>query len=329
MFYKARIRLTVIYSLIFLILFCTLSAGVYEWMNGHFGDKQRKDFDTYTHQEQSFFGNFPSTESPSDIVMDELRDALIALDMIVLILVPTITWFLTGKTLAPVQEAHDREKQFFTDASHDLRTPLTILKGEIDLALKKDQTIKEYNNTLQSSNEEVTRLIDLVENMLFFARENRSNQTIQKEVLDLTDIIAERVSKFQNSAKQKQQNLLFTPPKENITIPGNKQLLQRLITILLDNAVKYTPIKGTIFITLSHEKHNGIVTISDTGIGISEEQQGKVFDRFYRADSARLQKGYGLGLSIAKQIVDFHEGKISLDSQEGQGTKITISFPLS
>lgn len=324
MFYQARLKLTIIYSLIFLILFWTLSAGVYEWMNGYFGDKQRRNFDTYIQQEQTF----PFKESPSDTIMDELKDTLIVLDILLLLLVPTITWFLTGRTLAPVQETHEREKQFFTDASHDLRTPLTILKGEVDLSLKKDQTVREYKTTLQSSKEEVARLIGLVENMLFFARENK-NQTIQKELLDLTDIIAERESKFQKLAKQKQQHLSFTPPKENLAIHGNKQLLQRLITSLLDNAVKYTPKKGKISIILTKEKQSAVVSIKDTGIGIKDGQQGKVFDRFYRADSARLQKGYGLGLSIAKQIVDFHDSKISLDSKERHGTRITITFPLA
>lgn len=328
MFHKARLRLTVLYSIIFLILFWTLSAGVYEWMNGNFGDKQRKDFDNYTYQEQSTFGNFPHAESPSDIVMDELRDTLIVLDFFLLLLVPTITWFLTGRTLAPVQETHEREKQFYTDASHDLRTPLTILKGEIDLALHKDQTVREYKNTLQSSKEEIARLIDLVENMLFFARENK-NQSIQRELLDVTDIIVERVSNFQKLANQKQQKLSFAPPKENITIFGNKQLLQRLLTSLLDNAVKYTPKQGKIAFSLTKEKHYAVFSIKDTGIGITVDQQGKVFDRFYRADSARSQKGYGLGLSIVKQIVDFHNGKISLESKNGSGTKITISLPIS
>lgn len=328
MFYKARLKLTILYSLIFLVLFWVLSTGVYEWMNGHFGDKQRRDFDSYIHEQRTDDHFTISGESPSDIVMDDLRDILIILDILLLLLVPTITWFLTGKTLAPVQEAHEKEKQFFTDASHDLRTPLTILKGEIDLALQKNQTSKEYKNVLQSSKEEVARLIDLVENMLFFARDDKRGQSIQKESLDITDVIAERVSKFQKLAKQKKQHLLFIPPKEMIAIHANKQLVQRLLTSLLDNAIKYTPDNGEISITLFEEKHFAIIVIHDTGIGIADKQQDKVFHRFFRSESARTQKGYGLGLSIAKQIVDFHGGKISLHSQEGKGTEITMSFPL-
>lgn len=329
MFRKARIRLTVLYSFIFLILFWIMSAGVYGWMNGFFGDMQRRDFDSYAYQNQGHLEGFRNTESPSDIVIDELRDTLIVLDILLLVFVPAITWFLTGRTLAPIQKTHEREKQLFTDASHDLRTPLTILKGEIDLSLKKDQTNKAYKNTLQSSKEEVARLIDLVENMLFFAREGRGNQAIQKEPLDITDIIAERVSKFQQSAKQKQQNLSFVFPKENIIVYGNKLLLQRLLTSLLDNAVKYTPTKGKISLSLSNSKQHAVIMISDSGIGIAKDQQEKVFDRFYRADSARSQKGYGLGLSIVEQIVDFHEGKIALESKKGHGTKITITFASS
>ena len=125
MFQKTRFKLTLFYSLIFLVLFWSLSRGIYLWMNRSFGDEQGKNNDILVQHERSLLqNNGNSTDPASDIVMDELRNVLIILDLVVLFGIPTITWFLTGSTLAPVQNAYIREKRFLTEPAHDLRTPL-------------------------------------------------------------------------------------------------------------------------------------------------------------------------------------------------------------
>ena len=329
MFRQARLRLTLLYSAIFLVLFWTLSFGIYLWMNRFFGDTAGRHFHHSVNNERQLTGNSNiSAEPASDIVMDQLRNVLLFLDAVLLLAIPAITWFLTVRTLDPVQKAYAREKQFLTDASHDLRTPLSILRGEIEITLQKDRAKEEYIKTLESNKEEVNDLISLVENMLFFARENKQYQNMQKEQVDLTDLLAERIMVFQQPADQKKLQLTFHPPEQSIVIQANPQLLKRLFTSLFDNAVKYTPAGGKITVKLSQDKNNAHVSITDTGIGIPQEQQEKVFDRFYRADTARSEKGYGLGLSIAKQITDFHGGTIHLDSKVGKGTKVTLIFPL-
>lgn len=329
MFHQARIKLTLLYSLIFLVLFWSMSLGIYLWMNRYFGDELKRNNYIRVHHERSLLeNNVTSTEPPSDIVMDELRNVLLLLDLVVLFGIPVITWFLTGRTLAPVQKAHEREKQFLTNASHDLRTPLTILRSELEVELRKDRSKGEYKKTLQSNKEEIDDLIALVENMLFLTQEDSQYQNMQKEQIDITDILIERIAVLQQIAKQKKLELSFTPPEQSIVMNGNPQLLKRLFTGLLDNAIKYTPIDGKIAITLSEEKQSALITIVDTGIGIPKEQQEQVFDRFFRADTSRSEKGYGLGLSIAKQIVEYHDGKIRLDSKVGKGTTMTISFPI-
>src|SRR5476651_1879019 len=169
MFNRARIKLTIVYSLIFLLLFWGLSLGIYVWMNRCFGDEPGKDAHIRVYHAPISLENTRTTTEPlSDIVMDELRNVLLVLDGTLLFGIPTITWFLTGNTLSPVKKAHEKEKQFLTDASHDLRTPLSILQSEIELTLKKEHTLEEYKETLRSNKEEVAELIDLVENMLFF-----------------------------------------------------------------------------------------------------------------------------------------------------------------
>ena len=295
-------------------------------MNSYFGDthleRNRENRSSYTP-----LTNSHSHESTSDIIMDELKSVLIFIDIFVLITIPLITWLMTDRTLRPIQQAHDREKRFFTDASHDLRTPLTILRGEIEIALRKDQPKQVYKQTLKSNKEEIEDLILLVENMLFFAKENKRFTTSHDELIDLTDIIAGRVSVFQNAAKQKNIKLDFGFPKENPQILANTQLIKRLISILLDNAIKYNRNDGKVTLRLYAKKNKVFVEIKDTGIGIPSHIQDKIFDRFFRADSSRNEKGYGLGLSIAKQIIDFYKGELSFVSTENNGTTFTLAFP--
>jgi two-component system sensor histidine kinase CiaH len=329
MFHTARLKLTILYSFIFLVLFWSLSFGIYFWMNKYFGDT---GIDKYIHiqNEQFFRGNREERhEPPSDMILDELRDTIIIIDVLLLFIVPSLAWVLTGKTLKPVQQSYEREKRFLADASHDLRTPLSILSGELELALKKDTTKEEYKKIIKSNKEEVNGLIALVENMLFLSREDVEYKTSQREQVDLTDILIERVVIFQKAAKQKGILLQFKLPKQSIIINGNAQLLKRLFTNLLDNAMKYTSAKGKISITLTLRKDKAMIKIIDSGVGIPQEYQEKIFERFFQVDISRSQKGYGLGLSIAKQIVAFHQGDIHLTSKIGNGTSITVAFPLS
>jgi len=328
MFHQARLQLTLLYSLIFLVLFWSLSFGIYFWMNKYFGDT---GIDRYMHIDNARLlgGNREERhEPPSDIILDQLRDTIIIIDTVLLLIVPLLAWILTGRTLTPVQQSYEREKRFLADASHDLRTPLSILSGELELALQKDTTKDEYKKILQSNKEEVTGLIALVENMLFLSREDIQYKNSQNEQVDLTDILAERVAIFQQAAKLKGTSLRFDFPKQSIVIFGNAQLLKRLVTNLLDNAVKYTPPYGIVTIKLSQKNSSAIVKITDSGQGIPQGQIEKVFERFYRTDTSRNEKGYGLGLSIAKQIVELHQGDIHLTSKVGKGTTVTLSFPL-
>jgi len=326
MFHRARLKLTVLYSVIFLVLFWSLSSGIYFWMNKYFGDS---GIDRYIHinNERFFSGHREEEhEPPSDIILDELRDAIIIIDFLLLFIVPSLAWVLTGRTLKPVQQSYEREKRFLADVSHDLRTPLSILHGELELALQKDTTKQQYKKIMKSNKEEVINLIALVENMLFLSREDGQYKTSQKEEVDLIDIIAERIAFFKKAAKQKKILLQFNFPKESVVFNGNAQLLKRLFTNLLDNAVKYT-VKGKIAVSLNKKNGTAIVKITDSGIGISQEHQARIFERFFKVDTSRSQKGYGLGLSIAKQIVDFHNGTIHITSKMGKGSTFIITFP--
>ncbi len=324
MFHTARIKLTVLYSLIFLVLFWSLSGGIYFWMNQFFGDSSFRRDSSY---QPSFDLECAKREPPMDIILDELKNIILLIDLGLLAGVPLITWFLTGRTLAPIQAAHNREKQFLTDASHDLRTPLSIISADIELALRKKRTLADYEKTLKSNKEEVDDLISLVENLLFINREDQQSTALQ-ESIDLIDLLNGRISLLQKRAKIKQQAITFKPPTENILIQGNSHLLTRLFSNLLDNAIKYSPAKGHIQISVNYDTNQANIIIINSGPGIPPDEIAKVFDRFYRLDPSRSEKGSGLGLSIAKQIVDLHHGKITLNSIEGKETKVLISLPI-
>ena len=330
MYKKTRLQLTILYTIIFLILFWGLSFGIYFWMNRYFGDNSKRMHYLTTNANGKYIYDEEDkrTEPESDVIMDKLGTILFSIDLLVLLGIPTITWFLTGKTLLPIQQSHARERQFYTNASHDLRTPLSILKGEIDLALRKKQTQSSFKNILQSNKEEVDQLISLVETMFFFSRNNEQQQISKKEDVDLIDILFNTIATHQKQSEYKNIQLSFRSTKESISIMGNAQLLQRLFSNIIENAIKYTADKGTISVRLFRENQNVTCKIKDSGVGISHQQQEKIFNRFYRGETSMKEEGYGLGLSIARQIVEYHEGTISLLSVVGKGTTVTITFPL-
>ncbi len=323
---QAQIKLTVLYSFIFLIFFWSLSFGVYAWMNTFFGDQAVSRFEI--RPKSLFFETSDSSKEPfSDVVMDELRTVLLMADTTLLFFIPVISWILTGKTLQPVKTAHNKEQQFFADASHDLKTPLTILKGEIELGLKKRQTVNQYINLLKSSKEEIDRLVDLTESLMFFSKDQSEGQNILFSEVDLTDLVIERIGSFKPLAKTKKIKLSFHPALISVVVFGNASLLRRMLTNLLDNAFKYTSPNGQITVKLSADSNLSKIMILDTGIGISKQDQERIFDRFFVADSSRSKSGHGLGLSIVKKIVDIHHGKITVESETGRGSAFTITIP--
>jgi signal transduction histidine kinase len=264
-----------------------------------------------------------------DVALNQLRIVLITMNGISLLVIPAISWLLAKKTIAPIQIAHEKQKQFVSDASHELRTPLSIMTGEIDIALGKDRSVSEYKNILHSSKEELKRLTSLVENLLFLARDGQTNRVSFTETVDMTDLLLSLIAQLKPIATKKHLEIYFDPPEENVVLKGNGSLLHQLFFNLIDNAIKYTN-KGKVQITLKQVGKIAQIYIQDSGIGISEENKVRLFDRFYRVDTARSQiKGYGLGLAISQAIVNKHCGSIRIDSTLGNGSTFIVSIPVN
>jgi len=234
--------------------------------------------------------------------------------------------------LARLENSFKEQQRFIADASHELRTPLAVLRGETEVALGKTRTIEEYQQSLSLIQDEAERLSRIVEDLFILARQPiNTRAALNKERVSLNDAVRDCARAAQVLAVRKGVRLKLEKDSPSIALNGDEELIRRLILNLLDNAVKYTPAGGEISLGLARQNGSAEIVVSDTGIGIPEAAQPRVFDRFYRVDKARARAmgGAGLGLSIAQWIVEAHGGAITLASAPGQGSTFTVRLPTS
>jgi len=230
--------------------------------------------------------------------------------------------------LGRLEAAFSSQRQLFADLSHELKTPLTILKGEFEVMLKKERPPQEYERILKSALEEIDRIAKLAEGLLILAKFDSKEARLDRQRLDLNLLAQAAINKMKALSELKQIGLSFNGG-EKLLIEGDEAQLKTAFLNILDNAVKYTAAKGRISVTAGVDKARAKVSIEDTGVGIPEEELPHVFDRFYRVDKSRNPTGFGLGLSIAKSIVEAHGGSIAVRSLPPRGTAFTIFLPLA
>ncbi|MBF0521610.1 MAG: HAMP domain-containing protein [Candidatus Omnitrophica bacterium] len=230
--------------------------------------------------------------------------------------------------LEKLEKAFLMQERIVQDVSHELRTPLTILKGEMEVALKKARSPEEYQATLTSGLEEINKINHMVENLLLLARFDSHQSGLVLKEIDFESFVQGIIDDMSLFAKQK-SIVIHTDLTKDVFIRADEQHLYRALINILDNAVKYTPQGGNIFVTLKKTPDMTVLGVADTGIGIDPNRLPFIFDRFYRADTSRSSRGFGLGLSIAKTIIDAHDGKIEVTSLLKRGTSFLVSFPLA
>jgi len=221
-------------------------------------------------------------------------------------------------------------RQFSADASHELRTPLTIMRGEIELALRNPKNLEEYRAVLESALEEIMRMTAIIDNLLVLAKADQGRYHADFSEVDLGALVRELYEDSEVLAERKDIRVALRETAD-IRIVGDRLRLRQLILNLIDNAIKYTPQGGTVTLALGREDGSARIEVSDTGIGIPADEQGKIFDRFYRVDKARSRElgGSGLGLSIAKWIAELHRGTITVRSSPHEGSTFTVLLPLN
>ena len=230
--------------------------------------------------------------------------------------------------IARLEKSVNKIRQFSGDVSHELRTPLTIIRGEIEVLLRKERTKEEYMKTLKSALEESHRMEKIIDDLLFLSRLEALDKSKLKQNVELGEVLKQILESRRPSALNKELELITEKIKPAL-VCGNKDLLERLITNVIDNAIRFTPSRGQIEIVLGKVHDVVQLEISDTGIGIPEDSLPYIFDRFYVVEKSRSREtgGSGLGLSIVKWLADSHGAEISIQSQVNEGTTFTIKFP--
>jgi two-component system, OmpR family, heavy metal sensor histidine kinase CusS len=263
--------------------------------------------------------------------LSRLRRDFFAGVPLILLLASVGGYVLARKSLAPIAASFKEQQRFIADASHELRTPLAVLRGETEVALGKPRTVDEYQNSLTLIQEEAERLSHIVEDLFILARQpiDRPAALIKRPV-PLHEAVRDCARAAEVLAIRKGVQLKLENNSASISLNGDEELIKRMILNLLDNAVKYTPEGGKISLALARRNGDAEIVVRDTGIGIDEADQQRVFDRFYRVDKARSRAlgGAGLGLSIVRWIVDVHGGDISVASAPGQGSTFVVKLPL-
>lgn len=263
-------------------------------------------------------------------LMDEsqarLKQRLVLWNIIIIGLGAVGSYWFARRTLEPIDGAMERQGQFISDASHELRTPLTAMMTETEVGLRDPKlTIEEARQLLASNLEEARRLSDLTTNLLELSS-GRQHELVLEPV-----VLAEVVSRAMQQVEpaRAKRGTVITSTIAGQRVLGDAQRLEELVVILLDNAIKYSDKKAQV--TLAAKKHGRTVsfTVRDNGSGIAPADLPHIFDRFYRADTSRSTRhidGHGLGLSIARQIVESHDGQITAASKLGQGTTFTVKL---
>ncbi|MGQ4809386.1 Adaptive-response sensory-kinase SasA [Candidatus Entotheonellaceae bacterium PAL068K] len=231
--------------------------------------------------------------------------------------------------LGRLDDAFRQIRQFSADASHELQTPLTILQGELEVALRTPRSPADYQRHLHSALEEIDRIAALVDGLLLLARADAGVLRMDRRPVDLAPLVLE-VYEATRVLAERQQVTLDLGQMESAMLQGDRERLRRLLLNLVDNAIKYTPRGGRVTLSLQKQGNWTALQVCDTGIGLSAEEQAQVCKRFYRTVQAREQGqgGSGLGLCIAQSIAAAHAGRILINSLPGQGSTFTVLLPL-
>jgi signal transduction histidine kinase len=299
-----------------------------------FANSQRNRIERqFVIQNPNFYRQPPNNLIDQDLIKESrqrLRISLLVINGIIIIVSGSLSYFLAGLTLKPIQKMSEDQKRFISDASHELRTPITAMKSLFEVSLRdKNLDLKEAKKVIGSGIEQSDRLKNLSDSLLELSRLEINHIESQFQVVSLKKIISESVSQIKPKADTKKIKIISKIA--NTKTFGDQNRLIEFFTIFLDNAIKYSPDDTEIKIISKTIGKKNLIKIIDQGIGIDQKDLPKIFDRFYQADNSRTKtdnSGYGLGLSIAQKIIESHHGSIKVFSQPNVGTKFIIYLPL-
>jgi heavy metal sensor kinase len=232
-----------------------------------------------------------------------------------------------NRMLDRLDGAYSHVSRFSADAAHELRTPLTIIRGELELVMAQARTSADVDRAVSNALEEMTRLSGIVDSLITLSRMDSLWGKRAHSSVDLLALATEAIDQMNLLAVEKQISL-ERPAGPAVLVAGDRDRLKQVLVNLVDNAIKYTPAGGQVWVRVSSEADNAILAVEDTGVGIKPDHQDKVFERFYRVSPDRGESGAGLGLAIVKSIVHAHGGNVVLRSKPGLGSAFRIELPL-
>jgi len=259
--------------------------------------------------------------------ISQQRIRFLFIDLGAIAIFTVFSWFFIGILLKPIQESQKRQNSFIASASHELRTPLAVILSSAECFENVDHD--RQVSFLKTIRQEGHRMSRLIEDMLTLTESDNHHFSIHKKPVELDTLLLNTCEAFEALAKEKSISLSLALPDESLPFCiCDPDRIRQVLSILLHNAISYTPEQGKIRVSISVKKANFFLSVSDNGIGISDEDKKKIFDRFYRAEKSRSTKGhFGLGLPIAWEIIHAHHGSITVaDSKEG-GSVFTVCLP--
>lgn len=341
MFKSAQIKLTSWYLAIIMLVTISFSSFVYMAVSQATTqalEVQRRrveryfveygDGNSFTYKYPNRFPNNFDAEALLEI-KEKTFYFLIMLNLGIFVASGTLGYFLAGKTLNPIKDMINSQKRFISDAAHEFKTPLTAIKTNLEVAMRdKNLCEADAKDVFSSTLEEIDKLTYISNQLLQKSKyQNSLNHKEFKEV-DLYAVLNSIMNKLTNVAKKK--DIIFVNKTTPIKIYGNKEDLDALFTNLIENAIKYSHNNSQITVANETKKQICCIKVIDQGVGISKEDLPNIFEPFFRAEKSRNKtkaSGYGLGLSIAKEIVENHKGRISVSSKLDSGTKFTVCLP--
>lgn len=339
MFHSARLKLTFFYLITILILSLCASAGIRIFAEQEYLRSNAAQRGEVYHLSKLYVFSKKPPQRPESmfsslqqdqaaLVRQHLNQALVIINLAALFVGGALSYWYAGRTLRPIEEAHEAQKRFASDASHELRTPLTNMQIENEVFLRqKHFSEDEAREQLRSNLEEVQRLEKLSTNLLALTQYGQSALLVTK--IPVTRLVESALRQAEKTAKTKKAQ--FKQEIKPGMINGHEESLTQLLDILFDNAIKYGPQSGTVTVTGRSRSGHYALRIADEGPGILPTDMPHIFDRLYRGDKARSSKahGYGLGLALAKQIAAANSTTIKVESKPGKGAVFEVQLPLA
>lgn len=330
LFESTTVKLTGWYLLILMSISLLFSSMIYQTSMNEisarfdaFATRVQDNATEYTTRDVVQFNIFRSNQMHKSQV--NLLVALLYTNIGIFVVAGLGSYFLARKSLRPIEKSHEAQSRFTSDASHELRTPLAVMKSELEVALRsKHLTGDEMRELLESNLEEVNRLSELSSMLLELSRSEIS----QLDMVPL-DVVALVRKVIQSQNKSATKRIVLETEAKAVFMNGNAASLQELFVIVIDNALRYSPPKSDVRIHVYISGGTVAVKVSNEGPGISAEDLPHIFDRFYRGEKSRTsqkQSGYGLGLSLAKNIAELHEGSMRIESQKDEITSVIMMF---